>query len=74
VSRGFRWLIEFRWPVARVLIWVVGTVLVAVTRGWIAGAIVFVVVGAPILMWGALLVAVRRRDRRREPGETAAGS
>jgi hypothetical protein len=32
-----------------------------------------VVVGTPICVWGAVLVALRRRDRRREHEGTAAG-
>ena len=61
-----RWLVDSRWFVLRVLVWIGGTVLVGVERGWLLGAAIFVFVGGPFWIWATVGLLIWRRQRRRE--------
>jgi hypothetical protein len=74
VKRIFRWLIHWRWGVVRVIVWIGGTVLITVDRGWLWGAAIFVFIGLPIWMLATAALVVWRRQRRRARQEAEASS
>lgn len=66
VSRALTSLVKFRWPVARVVVWIFGTVLFAVQGKWLIAGVFFVLGGAFIWIWAGVLLLIWRRQRRRE--------
>ena len=66
MSRTRRLLMDLRWVIVRAVIWIGATVFLAVQGRWLGAAIVFVVVGGFVWIWGTALLLTWRRDRRGE--------
>jgi membrane-bound metal-dependent hydrolase YbcI (DUF457 family) len=68
MRRIFRKLVEFRWLILRVVLWLGGTALSAARGQWVLAAVIFVVLGGFFFIWGTALFLIWRRQRRRARG------